>query len=143
MKTLYAVAGMLLVAAPAMAQGGGMQRMGPPPDHWMTFDSLVAAVGITDAQKADAQKHYDAINDILKQAAERRTQMRGQMGQMGQMSQEQRDSMRTQFQQTRSDIETHYNELRGVLTPDEQAKFDALPKPPYMGMMMRQRPPGM
>jgi len=117
MKTLYAVAGLLLVAAPAMAQGGGMGRMGPPPDHWMTFDSLVAAVGITDAQKADAQKHYDAINTILKEAAERRAQMRGQMS--GPPSQELRDSMRTQMQKTRSDIETHYNELRGVLTADQ------------------------
>jgi hypothetical protein len=140
MKTLYAVAGLLLVAAPAMAQGGGMQRMGPPPDHWMTFDSLVAAVGITDAQKADAQQHYDAINTILKQAADRRAQMRGSFRDM---SQEQRDSLRAEMQKTRSDVETHYNELRGVLTADQQAKFDALPKPPYMGMMMRRRPPGM
>jgi hypothetical protein len=139
MKTLYAVAGLLLVAAPAMAQGGGMGRMGPPPDHWMTFDSLVAAVGVTDAQKADAQTHYDAINDILKQAAERRSGMRGQMGQM---STEQRDSMRTQMQKTRSDIETHYNELRAVLTADQQTKFDALAKPPYLNMPMR-RGPGM
>lgn len=139
MKTLYAVAGMLLVAAPAMAQGGGMGRMGPPPDHWMTFDSLVSAVGITDAQKADAQKHYDAINTVLKQAAEHRAQMRGNFRDM---SQDQRDSMRAEMQKTRSDVETAYNALRGVLNADQQAKFDALPKPPYMGMM-RRRPPGM
>ena len=139
MKMLYAVAGMLLVAAPAMAQGGGMQRMGPPPDHWMTFDSLVTAVGITDAQKPDAQKHYDAINTVLKQAAERRAKMGGNFRDM---SQEQRDSMRTEMQHTRQEIETHYNELRGVLNADQQAKFDALAKPPYMNMPMR-RPPGM
>jgi Spy/CpxP family protein refolding chaperone len=141
MKMLYAVAGLLLVAAPAMAQGGGMGRMGPPPDHWMTFDSLVAAVGITDAQKADAQKHYDAINAILKDAAAKRAEMRGQMS--GPPTDEQRQQMRDAMQKTRSDVETHYNELRGVLTADQQTKFDALPKPPYMGMMMRQRPPGM
>lgn len=139
MKTLYAVAGLLLVAAPAVAQGGGMQRMGPPPDHWMTFDSLVTAVGITDAQKADAQKAYDAINAALKQAAERRANMRGSFRDM---SQEQRDSLRAEMGQTRSAVETNYNELRGALSADQQAKFDALPKPPYMGMMMRRRPPG-
>lgn len=142
MKTLYAVAGLLLVAAPAMAQGGGgMQRMGPPPDHWMTFDSLVTAVGITDAQKADAQKAYDAINAALKQAAERRAQARSQMS--GPPTDEQRQQMREEMQKTRSEIETQYNALRGALDADQQAKFDALPKPPYMGMMMRQRPPGM
>ena len=140
MKTLYAVAGLLLVATPAMAQGGGMGRMGPPPDHWMTFDSLVAAVGVTDVQKPDAQKHYDAINTILKQAAERRGQMRGSFRDM---SQEQRDSLRAEMQKTRSGIETEYNALRGALNADQQAKFDALPKPPYMGMMMQRRPPGM
>jgi hypothetical protein len=138
MKMLTAVAGLLLVAAPAWAQGGGQgMRMGPPPDHWMTFDSLVAAVGITDAQKPDAQKHYDAINAIVKAAADRRASMRGQFRDM---SQDQRDSLRAEMQKTRSDIESHYNELRAVLNADQQAKFDALPKPPYMSMMMRRGP---
>ena len=114
MKTLYAVAGLLLVAAPAMAQGGGMGRMGPPADHWMTFDSLVAAVGITDAQKADAQKHYDAINDILKQAAERRPPKPGPDRRPP--PPEQRHLKRSILQQTRTDTETHHNQVRGVLT---------------------------
>ncbi len=84
----------------------------------MTFDSLVAAVGITDAQKADAQKHYDAINAVLKQAADKRREMRGQMS--GPPSDEQRQAMREAMQKMQSDVEMHYGELRKVLNADQR-----------------------
>jgi hypothetical protein len=139
MKTLSAIAGLMLLAGPALAQGGG-RMMTPPPDHWMTFDSLVAAVSVTDAQKAEVQHHYDALNAVMKQAAEKRTSMRqAMMGGGGPPSQEQRDAMRTEMEKFQKDVDTHLGELRALLTADQQAKLDALPKP----QVMMRRPPGM
>ena len=137
MKTLYALAGLLLLAAPALAQGERMRMR--PPDHWMTFDSLVAAVSLTEAQKPDAQKHYDALNGVMKQAAERRRAVMSTMMGGGPPTQEQRDAMSAEFAKFQGDVDAHYGELRKLLTAEQQAKFDALPKP--VVRMMR-RPPG-
>jgi hypothetical protein len=138
MKAVFAVAGLLLLAQPVLGQGG--RQFTPPPDHWMTFDSLVAAVGITDAQKPEVQKHFDALNAVMKQAAERRASMRGQMMGGGPPSQEQMQAMRAEFDKFQADVDAHYGEIRKLLNADQQAKFDALPKPT---VRMMRRPPGM
>ena len=133
---------LLAFAMPALAQQPG-PMMQPPPDHWTTFDSLTQAVSITDAQKPDVQKHYDALNAVMKKAADERRAMREQMmGGGGPPSPEQMQARREKMQAMQAELDGHYTAIRDVLTPEQQAKFDASPKPrvgmgPGMG-----RPPG-
>lgn len=147
-RSLSIVPALLLFAAPLIAQGGGMGgmgRMAPPPDHWMTKDSLAAAVGLSAAQATKVQAAYDSLNAIMKSAAAKRDKARQEMG--GQMgggppSDEMRakmQAMRTELQGMQTALDVQYQAIRSALTPDQQAKFDALPKP----AVMRQRPAGM
>jgi hypothetical protein len=130
------VVALALSAASLEAQ---RRRMTPPPDHWMTLDSVVAAVGVTDAQRADVAKHYEGVNAVMKRAADERRAMREQMGGGGMPSEEQRAAMRAKFEEIQKEIDVHYFALQALLAPEQQAKFDALPRP-RLGMMGR--PPG-
>lgn len=138
-------------AAVLRAQGGGMGggQFAPPPDHWMTLDSLAQAVELTADQRTKVAPHYAELNDVMKKAADRRMAMRQAMGGMGmmQMTPAQRDSMRPKMDSVRTELEglqrqadEHYGAIRALLTAAQQAKFDALPKPRVM--MMRRPPPG-
>lgn len=149
MRRMFAVAlsSVLLVPA-ALAQQPGMGggRMGPPPDHWLTLDSLALAVGLTADQRPKVAAHYDELNAVMKKAADRRVLFRQSMGPMGQMTPEQRqamqpkvDSMRTAMEGLQQQADTHYGAIRALLTAAQQAKFDALPKPQ---VAMRRPPPG-
>ncbi len=150
MRRMLAVAlsSVLLVPA-ALAQQPGMGRMGPPPDHWMTLDSLAQAVGLTADQRTKVAPHYDELNAVIKKAAARRTAFRQAMGGgggMGEMSPEQREAMRPKMDSMRTEMEglqhvadEHYAAIRALLTADQQTKFDALPKPQ---VAMRRPPPG-
>lgn len=132
MISAVAVAGLLLAggAASASAQGGGRgQGFQAPPDHWLTMDSLVAAVGISSDQKADAQKDFDAIQDAYKQAAKEREKMRSMFQSGTRPSDEERQQMRTTMQNLQKQVDDNYGALRGMLSADQQAKLDALPKP--------------
>src|SRR5881628_2989521 len=140
-----ALSSVLLVPA-ARAQQPGMSRMGPPPDHWMTLDSLAQAVGLTADQRTKVASHYDALNAVIKKAADRRILFRQSVGPMGQMTPEQReamrpkmDSMRTELDGLQQQADTHYGAIRALLTAEQQAKFDALPKPV---VAMRRPAPG-
>ena len=153
MRRMFAVAlSTVLVVPAALAQqpgmGGGMGRMGPPPDHWMTLDSLSQAVGLTADQKSKVAPHYAELNAVMKKAADRRIAFRQSMGAgggMGQMTPEQREAMRPKMDSLRAeldgmqrDADTHYGAIRAVLTADQQGKFDALAKP----QVAMRRPPG-
>ncbi len=139
MRRMLAVAlsSVLLVpAARAQQPGMGMGRMGPPPDHWMTLDSLAQAVGLTTDQRAKVAPHYAELNEVVKKAADRRIAFRQSMGPMGQMTPEQReamrpkmDSIRTVMEGLQQQVDTHYGAIRALLTAEQQVKFDALPKP--------------
>jgi hypothetical protein len=99
-------------------------------------------VGVTDAQKPEVVRHYEAINAVLKKAAEERRRLREQfMVGGGPPSPEQRQAMQSVFQKLQAELEEHYGALRGLLTREQQAKLDALPRPRVV-MMGGGRPPG-
>src|SRR6266853_1285971 len=80
-----------LCAAPLAAQGGmGGGQYTPPPDHWLTDDSLKAALTLTPAEVQAIKPAYDSINVILKQAATVRDSARAAMQGMQGMSTEDR-----------------------------------------------------
>jgi len=72
----------LVLAAPAVAQtanGEPPRRFQPPPDHWMTIDSLAQSLGLTPAQRTKITPAYTALNGVMKDAAARRQAIRQQM----------------------------------------------------------------
>ncbi len=130
----------LLLSTPAVAQGRGQFQ--PPPDHWMTLDSIVEIVGIAADQRAPVAEHYERINTLMKETAEKRAELRSGMA-GGQPSQADRDKMMafrdglTALQET---IDEHYHAIRGLLTDEQQAKFDESAKPRVAGQGRGQRP---
>jgi hypothetical protein len=130
-----------LFATPALAQdpgamGGGQRRFQPPPDHWMTIDSLAQAVGLTADQQPKIAQPYTALNGVMKDAAARRAALRQQMQGSFQPGQEPSPEMRARMDSARAEMEGFQAEadqwfaaIRNLLTPAQQAKFDALPKP--------------
>ena len=130
----------LVLAAPAVAQtaqGEPPRRFQPPPDHWMTIDSLSQTIGLTPAQRTKITPAYTALNGVMKDAAARRQAIRQQMqasgftpGQEPTPAQRAKfDSVRTEMQGFQAEADQWYAAIRNSLTPDQQTKFDALAKP--------------
>ena len=144
-----------LMAAPALAQDpgamGGQRRFGPPPDHWMTIDSLAQAVGGLSAdQKAKVAQPYTALNGVMKDVAARRAALRQQMQGSFVPGQEPTPEMRARMDSVRTEMEGYQAEadqwlaaIRNLLTPAQQTKFDALPKPQFIRRPPRGTGPGM
>ena len=143
MRSLAAFAVLsLLAAAPAVAQtaqGEPPRRFQPPPDHWMTIDSLSQVLSLTPAQRTKITPAYTALNGVMKDAAARRQAIRQHMqasgggftpGQEPTPAQRAKfDSVRTEMQGFQAEADQWYATIRNNLTPDQQTKFDALPKP--------------
>src|SRR6267143_2833061 len=130
----------LVLAIPAVAQttqGGPPRRFQPPPDHWMTIDSLSQTLGLTADQRTKITPAYTALNGVMKDAAVRRQAIRQQMQASGftpgqEPTPEQRakfDSIRAELQGFQAEADQWYAAIRNTLTPEQQTKFDALPKP--------------
>jgi len=154
----FALAGSAVAQTP---QGGpppdaatGSRRFQPLPDHWMTIDSLSQALGLSAEQRAKITPSYTALNGVMKDAAARRQAIRQQMqggggggftpGQEPTAEQRARfDSVRAEMQGFQAEADQYYGAIRNNLTPDQQAKLDALPKPQVMrrGPMGGGRPP--
>jgi len=130
----------LVLAAPAVAQtaqGEPPRRFQPPPDHWMTIDSLSQTLGLTPQQRTKITPAYTALNGVMKDAAVRRQAIRQQMHASGftpgqEPTPEQRakfDSVRAELQGFQAEADQWYAAIRNTLTPEQQTKFDALSKP--------------
>ncbi|PYP97830.1 MAG: hypothetical protein DMD38_05025 [Gemmatimonadetes bacterium] len=129
-------------AAPA---GPGMGRFQPPPDHWMTIDSLNQALGLSADQRTKVTPAYTALNGVMKDAAARRQAIRQQMqasgstftpGQEPTPAQRAKfDSLRTEMEAFQAEADQWYAAIRNNLTAAQQVKFDSLPKPRVMGRM--------
>ena len=151
---LFAVATLIaLLASPAFAQnpnppaggpGTGQGRFQPPPDHWMTIDSVTQALSLTADQRTKIAPAYTALNGVMKDAAARRLAIRQQMQASGGFTPGQEptpaqrakfDSVRTEMVGFQAEADQWYAAIRNNLTAAQQMKFDALPKPRVMGRM--------
>ncbi|HEY6852746.1 MAG TPA: hypothetical protein VI139_00760 [Gemmatimonadales bacterium] len=146
---MRAVAARMLVlslcAAPLAAQGGmGGGQYTPPPDHWMTMDSLKAALTLTPAELTAIKPQYDSINVVLKQAATVRDSVRSTMQSMAGMSPEDRRAamapVRARMEGMQATVDALVKTIRGKLTADQATKLDALPQP--RATMRRPQPSG-
>lgn len=136
-----------VIATPALAQDpgamGGQRRFGPPPDHWMTLDSLAQALSLTADQKTKVAQPYTALNGVMHDAAARRQaigqQMQGSFVPGQEPTPEMRarmDSVRAEFEGFQAEADQWIGAIRNLLTPAQQTTFDALQKP----QLMRRRP---
>ena len=117
----------------------GPRRFPPPPDHWMTIDSLSQALGLNADQRTKVTPAYTALNGVMKEAAARRQALRQQMQASGMQftpGQEPTPEMRAKFDSVRTEMEGFQAEadqwvtaIRNNLTSSQQVKFDSLPKP--------------
>jgi hypothetical protein len=143
-----------LCAAPALAQEpspmGGPRRFPPPADHWMTLDSLAEAVGLTADQKTKVVQPYTALNGVMRDVAARRQALRQRMQGSFTPGQEPTPEVRARMDSVRAEMEGFQPEadqwlaaIRNLLTPAQQTKFDALPKPQFVRRPPRSTGPGM
>lgn len=141
MRTPILALAALMAATPAPAQQRG--PMQPLPDHWLTWDSVTSGLALTDAQLVDVGTHYEALNAVMKTAAEQRSKMRGTMrgmrdsGPPPDAMRERMQAMRAKMDSLQTEVDGHYQAIRNALTEEQQTKFDSLPRP--MVAMLRRR----
>lgn len=129
----------------AQAPDSARRRFQPRPDHWMTIDSLSQALGLSSAERTRITPAYTALNGVMKDAAARRAQIRQQIQGSGfTPGQEPTPDMRARMDSVRAEMDGFqaeadqwYAAIRNNLTPAQQAKLDALPKPQ---LAFRRRP---
>jgi cytochrome c556 len=105
----------------------------------MTIDSLSQALGLSTAERSKITPSYTALNGVMKDAAARRQAIRQKMQASGMQftpgqepTPEMRarmDSVRTEMEGFQAEADQWYAAIRNNLTPAQQTKLDALPKP--------------
>ena len=137
-KMLVAVALIGGAVTPLAAQGGGgMGRGAPPPNHWMTMDSVAQALSLTAAEKTAIQPQYDSINAILMRAQAVRDSLRANMPAGGDMRAA-FASARQMMQPLQDQEDAQINDSHGKISKAAAQKMDAAPPP----KVIRQRPAG-
>jgi len=138
---LVAVALLGGAVMPLAAQGGGGMGGGrgfaPPPNHWMTMDSVGTALGLTAAEKTAIQPQYDSINAILKRAQTLRDSLRASMAPGGDMRSA-FAAARAIMQPLQDQEDALLKEIHGKISAAAATKLEAAPPP----RVMRQRPAG-
>jgi Spy/CpxP family protein refolding chaperone len=121
-----------VLAGSAFAQRpGGQMQQRQMPDHWMTIDSLVELVGITEEQVPQIEEPYAEVNSLMAQAVEERGKMREQMS-GGRPNPDQMAAFRTKFEFMQTDLDKAFKKIRDVLTEEQQERYDALTFPRVM-----------
>src|SRR5256885_935035 len=88
------------------AGGPGMGRRQPPPDHWMTIDSLSQTLSLSADQRTKITPAHTALNGVMKDAAAKRQAFRQQMQASGfQFGQEPTPEMRAKMDTARTEME--------------------------------------
>jgi len=138
-KTLLAVALLAGATTSVAAQGGGGigRGFGPPPNHWMTMDSVAQALSLTAAEKTAIQPQYDSINAILMRAQAVRDSLRANMPAGGDMRAA-FASARQLMQPLQDQEDALLKEIHGKVSAAAAGKLDAAPPP----RVIRQRPAG-
>jgi len=138
-KMLVAVALLGGAVTPLAAQGGGgMGRGAPPPNHWMTMDSVAQSLALTASEKTAIQPQYDSINAILMRAQAVRDSLRANMQPGGDMRSA-FAAARQLMQPLQEQEDALVKEIHGKISAAAAAKLDAAPPP----RVLRQRPGGM
>ena len=135
-----------------IAQGppGGQGGPTPLPDHWLTIDSVATALTLSSAQRTNISEAYTALNAVMKEAAAKRQAVRDLIQKemagrtFADMSDADRarmraigDSVRPELEAMQAEADQWHAAIRSNLSPEQQAKFDALPKPVVFRQMMR------
>ena len=139
------VAALLLLPGAAAAQD-----QSPIPDHWMTLESLSSALALTDAQRAGVSEAYAAVNAALQRANARRDELKAEMKtnrRVSQMNESERqglvarlETVRTEYAGRQAELEQLLGAIRAQLTPEQQARFDALDKPRVISQQAKSPP---
>jgi hypothetical protein len=115
----------------------------------MTIDSLSQALTLTADQNSKITGPYTALNGVMKDVAARRQAIRQQMQGNFIPGQEPTPEMRARMDSVRVEMEGFQAEadqwlaaIRTNLTPEQQVKFDALPKPVFIRRPPRSTGPG-
>jgi hypothetical protein len=129
-----AAAVLLLVPGVAAAQD-----QAPFPDRWLTLDALAGQLALSADQRANIEAPLAEFNAVLQRATQRRQQLAEEFKgspRYSQMNAGERQALEDRLRVIRAEYESRQAELdqwrgaiRAQLTADQQARFDALPKP--------------